>query len=135
MESPVVKLKGLGPPAPKLLWEPIKKGVDDAGEVLVAFELFLVRKILILSVTMRYRHRHHYHHHNHHYHHHHPSTEEQSTVSRLQLAPNAHNIILLEMRIIVDPFLVLTEKKTYAVSLGIFSWGGGGGWAQKAKKC
>ncbi|XP_073239418.1 myoferlin-like [Porites lutea] len=41
VESPVVKLKGQGPPAPKLMWEPIKKGVDDAGEVLVAFELFL----------------------------------------------------------------------------------------------
>lgn len=38
---PVVKLKGQGPPAPKLLWEPIKKGTDDAGEILVAFELFL----------------------------------------------------------------------------------------------
>lgn len=45
VESPVVKLKGQGPPAPKLMWEAIKKGVDDAGEVLVAFELFLVRKI------------------------------------------------------------------------------------------
>lgn len=45
VEFPVVKLKGQGPPAPKLMWEPIKKGVDDAGEVLVAFELFLVRKI------------------------------------------------------------------------------------------
>lgn len=41
VESPVVKLKGQGPPAPKLLWEPIKKGTEDGGEILVAFELFL----------------------------------------------------------------------------------------------
>jgi len=43
VESPVVKLKGQGPPAPRLLWEPVKKGREDAGEILVAFELFLVR--------------------------------------------------------------------------------------------
>lgn len=41
VESPVVKLKGQGPPAPRLLWEPVKKGREDAGEILVAFELFL----------------------------------------------------------------------------------------------
>lgn len=39
--SPSVKLKGHGPPAPKLLWEPVTKGTDDAGEILAAFELFL----------------------------------------------------------------------------------------------
>ena len=43
VESPVVKLKGQGPPAPRLLWEPVKKGREDAGEILVALELFLVR--------------------------------------------------------------------------------------------
>lgn len=43
VESPVVKLKGQGPPAPRLLWEPVKKGTEDGGEILVAFELFLVR--------------------------------------------------------------------------------------------
>ncbi|XP_015759463.1 PREDICTED: dysferlin-like [Acropora digitifera] len=41
VESPSVKLKGHGPPAPKLLWEPVTKGSDDAGEILAAFELFL----------------------------------------------------------------------------------------------
>lgn len=43
VESPVVKLQGQGPPAPRLLWEPVMKGREDAGEILVAFELFLVR--------------------------------------------------------------------------------------------
>lgn len=54
VESPVVKLKGQGPPAPRLLWEPVKKGKEDGGEILVAFELFLVSfgaKILSQSVT------------------------------------------------------------------------------------
>ena len=45
VESPSVKLKGHGPPAPKLLWEPVTKGTDDAGEILAAFELFLVRHL------------------------------------------------------------------------------------------
>lgn len=55
VESPVVKLKGQGPPAPRLLWEPVKKGREDAGEILVAFELFLVRsgaKTVSQSVTV-----------------------------------------------------------------------------------
>ena len=43
VESPVVKLKGQGSPAPRLLWEPVKKGTEDGGEILVALELFLVR--------------------------------------------------------------------------------------------
>ena len=43
VESPVVKLQGQGPPAPRLLWEPVKKGKEDAGEILAAFELYLVR--------------------------------------------------------------------------------------------
>lgn len=54
VESPVVKLKGQGPPAPRLLWQPVKKGKEDGGEILVAFELFLVSfgaKILSQSVT------------------------------------------------------------------------------------
>lgn len=41
VESPVVKLNGQAPPAPRLLWEPVKKGTEDGGEILVAFELFL----------------------------------------------------------------------------------------------
>ena len=45
VKSPSVKLKGQGPPAPKLLWEAVTKGTDDAGEILVAFELFLVRHL------------------------------------------------------------------------------------------
>lgn len=58
VESPVVKLTGQGPPAPRLLWEPVKKGREDAGEILVAFELFLVRsgaKIVSQSVTVSVR--------------------------------------------------------------------------------
>lgn len=57
-EFPVVKLKGQGPPAPRLLWKPVKKGRDDAGEILVAFELFLVRsgaKTVSQSVTVSVR--------------------------------------------------------------------------------
>lgn len=45
VESPSVKLKGQGPPAPKLLWGSVTKGNDDAGEILAAFELFLVRRL------------------------------------------------------------------------------------------
>lgn len=41
VESPIVKLNGQAPPAPRLLWEPVKKGTEDGGEILVAFELFL----------------------------------------------------------------------------------------------
>ena len=60
VESPVVKLNGQAPPAPRLLWEPVKKGTEDGGEILVAFELFLVSVVaymeknffLILSGTL-----------------------------------------------------------------------------------
>ena len=58
VESPVVKLKGQGPPAPRLLWEPVKKGREDGGEILVAFELFLVRsgvKTVNQNVTVSVR--------------------------------------------------------------------------------
>ena len=60
VESPVVKLNGQAPPASRLLWEPVKKGTEDGGEILVAFELFLVSVVaymeknffLILSGTL-----------------------------------------------------------------------------------
>ena len=60
VETPVVKLNGQAPPAPRLLWEPVKKGTEDGGEILVAFELFLVSVVaymennffLILSSTL-----------------------------------------------------------------------------------
>ena len=48
VESPVVKLNGQGPPAPRLLWEPVEKGTEDGGEILVAFELFLVSVVVCL---------------------------------------------------------------------------------------
>lgn len=52
VESPVVKLQGQGPPAPRLLWEPVMKGREDAGEILVAFELFLVRfRVKIVAIV------------------------------------------------------------------------------------
>lgn len=59
VESPVVKLKGQGPPAPRLLWEPVKKGTEDGGEILVAFELFLVsfaknKAVSVLHIPYRY---------------------------------------------------------------------------------
>ena len=40
---PTVKLRGQGPPAPKLLWHPVTKGKLEGGEILAAFEMFLVR--------------------------------------------------------------------------------------------
>ncbi|KXJ28698.1 Myoferlin [Exaiptasia diaphana] len=39
--NPIVKLKGAGPPAPRLLWVQVFKGKSEAGEILAAFELFL----------------------------------------------------------------------------------------------
>ena len=49
VESPVVKLNGQAPPAPRLLWEPVKKGTEDGGEILVAFELFLVSVVAYME--------------------------------------------------------------------------------------
>lgn len=42
MAQPLVKLKGSKPPAPRLLWYNIMCGDKQAGELLAAFELFLV---------------------------------------------------------------------------------------------
>ena len=41
--QPMVKLRGSKPPAPRLLWYPIMCGDKATGELLAAFELFLVR--------------------------------------------------------------------------------------------
>ena len=41
--EPKVKLNGQAPPAPRLLWYPVTKGKEEGGEILAAFELFLVR--------------------------------------------------------------------------------------------
>ena len=40
--KPTVKLNGAEPPSPQLLWYEIEKGGEDGGELLAAFELFLV---------------------------------------------------------------------------------------------
>ena len=44
MVEPAVKLKGQEPPAPRLLWYDLWYGDQEAGEILAAFELFLVGK-------------------------------------------------------------------------------------------
>lgn len=40
--TPLVKLRGQGPPAPRLLWYDVQRGEEAGGEILCAFELFLV---------------------------------------------------------------------------------------------
>jgi len=40
--TPLVKLNGQGPPAPRLLWYDVHRGNEYGGEILAAFELFLV---------------------------------------------------------------------------------------------
>ena len=40
--TPLVKMNGQEPPAPRLLWYDVTRAGEDAGEILVAFELFLV---------------------------------------------------------------------------------------------
>ena len=42
--TPLVKLHGQEPPAPRLLWYDISRVGEEAGEILAAFELFLVSK-------------------------------------------------------------------------------------------
>lgn len=43
--TPIVRLvPDENKPSTKLKWFPVKRGKDDAGELLAAFELFLVRK-------------------------------------------------------------------------------------------
>lgn len=44
-----MKLNGSQPPSPQLLWYDIKKGDEEAGEMLAAFELFLVRTVLLFQ--------------------------------------------------------------------------------------
>ncbi|XP_006816720.1 myoferlin-like, partial [Saccoglossus kowalevskii] len=41
MVKPLVKLEGNDPRVPRLLWYTLKRGNDDAGEVLASFELYL----------------------------------------------------------------------------------------------
>ena len=40
--TPLVKMNGQEPPAPRLLWYDITRAGEEAGEILAAFELFLV---------------------------------------------------------------------------------------------
>ena len=56
------------------------------------------------------------------------SSSVDRRASRLQVAPNAHNIIFLEMCIRIDPFLDLTGKGLMRSPEGSspFFWGGGG---------
>lgn len=49
MAEPTVKLNGPVPPAPRLLWYPVLKGKEEGGEILAAFELFLVRWLLLVQ--------------------------------------------------------------------------------------
>lgn len=42
--KPLVKMNGQGPPAPRLLWYDVTRCGEEAGEILAAFELFLVRE-------------------------------------------------------------------------------------------
>lgn len=37
-------MNGQGPPAPRLLWYDVTRCGEEAGEILAAFELFLVRE-------------------------------------------------------------------------------------------
>ena len=39
---PKIRLKGVEAPEPKLMWQKIKRGDQDGGEILVEAELFLV---------------------------------------------------------------------------------------------
>lgn len=40
--TPLVKMNGQEPPSPRLLWYDITRVGEEAGEILAAFELFLV---------------------------------------------------------------------------------------------
>lgn len=42
MFYPKIRLKGVEAPEPKLMWQKIKRGDQDGGEILVEAELFLV---------------------------------------------------------------------------------------------
>ena len=43
--TPLVKMNGQEPPSPRLLWYGVERVGEEAGEILAAFELFLVCKI------------------------------------------------------------------------------------------
>ena len=40
--TPLVKLHGQGAPSPRLLWYDVQRGDEEGGQILCAFELFLV---------------------------------------------------------------------------------------------
>ena len=40
--TPLVKLHGQGAPSPRLLWCDVQRGDEEGGQILCAFELFLV---------------------------------------------------------------------------------------------
>ena len=64
------------------------------------------------------------------------SSSVDRRASRLQMAPNVHNIIFLEMRIRIDPFLDLTGKGLMWSPEGsspFFLRGGGG--THKTHRC
>ena len=42
MVEPEMKMNGQEPPSPRLLWYNLMYGDQEAGEILAAFELFLV---------------------------------------------------------------------------------------------
>lgn len=52
--QPLVKLEGGKPPPARLLWLPIIKGGRQCGELLAAFELFLVRVDRNISYNLLY---------------------------------------------------------------------------------
>jgi len=48
--TPLVKINGQGPPSPRLLWYEVERGNEYGGEILAAFELFLVRTIVTQNI-------------------------------------------------------------------------------------
>ncbi|EDO36863.1 predicted protein, partial [Nematostella vectensis] len=51
--KPLVKLNGQGPPAPRLLWYDVERGDEYGGEILAAFELFLVSITKVQNASKR----------------------------------------------------------------------------------
>ena len=56
MFYPKVRLKGVEAPEAKLLWQKVKRGEEEGGEVLIEAELFLVRdfRINLFSLPMHH---------------------------------------------------------------------------------
>lgn len=50
MFYPKVRLKGVEAPEAKLLWQKVRRGDQDGGEILVEAELFLVSYMRLLLV-------------------------------------------------------------------------------------